>query len=206
MVNRAHSAWKDDNFTGVLLMDIKAAFPSVARGRLFHAMKAKRMDGDIIRSTENFLSDRTVEMVIEGNVLQSRPVEASVPQGSPVSPILFAIHTAELIKWVVERVQGVKGLSFVDDLGWVATGNDVNQLVWTLEACAAQSIESARRRDLQFDTAKTDAALLTRRRSHQTHLQPKLSAKIKVGDGFVRFNQVATRWPGVWMDAHLTFK
>jgi hypothetical protein len=30
MVDRAHSAWKEDNITGVLLMDIKAAFPSVA--------------------------------------------------------------------------------------------------------------------------------------------------------------------------------
>jgi hypothetical protein len=38
MVDRAHAAWKEDNITGVLLMDIKAAFPSVARGRLIHAL------------------------------------------------------------------------------------------------------------------------------------------------------------------------
>jgi len=126
MVDRAHATWKEDNITGVLLMDINAAFPSVARGRLIHAMMAKKIDGDLIRWTESFLSERTVEMVIEGNVLQSHPVEAGVPQGSPVLPILFAIHTAGLIKWVEERVQA-KRLSFVDDLGWVATGKDVNQ-------------------------------------------------------------------------------
>jgi len=79
-------------------MDIKAAFPSVARGRLVHAMKGKRIDGDLIRWTESLLSDRTVEMVIEGNVLQRHPVEAGIPQGSPVSPILFAIYTAGLIE------------------------------------------------------------------------------------------------------------
>jgi hypothetical protein len=61
-------------------MDIKAAFPSVARGRLIHAMKAKKIDGDLIRWTESFLSERTVEMVIEGNILQSHAVEAGVPQ------------------------------------------------------------------------------------------------------------------------------
>jgi len=83
-------------------------------------------------------------MVIEGNVLQSHPVEAGVLQGSPVSPILFAIHTAGLVKWVEERVQA-KGLSFVDDLGWVATGKDVNQVVEKLETCAAESIEWASR-------------------------------------------------------------
>ena len=43
----------------------------------------------------------------------------------------------------------------------------------------------ASRRDLQFDTAKTEAALFTRRRGHKMHLRPKLTAKIKVGDSFV---------------------
>jgi len=191
MVDRAHATWKEDNITGVLLMDIKAAFPSVARGRLSHAMKARKIDGDLIRWTESFLSERTVEMVIEGNVLKSHPVEAGVPQGSPVSPILFAIHTAGLIKWVEERVKA-EGLSFVDDLGWVATGKGVNQVVERLEAREAESIEWAKRRDLQFDTAKTEAALFTRRRGHKKHLQPKLTAKLKVGNGFVRFNKEAT--------------
>jgi len=47
MVDRAHATWKEDNITGLLLMD-KAAFPSLARGRLIHAMKAKKIDGDLI--------------------------------------------------------------------------------------------------------------------------------------------------------------
>jgi len=98
------------------LGELECGFP-FPRSKPGWGRKAKQIDGDLIRWTESFLSDRTVEMVIEGNVLQSHPVEAGVPQGSPVSPILFAIHTAWLIKWVEERVQGVEGLFFVDDLG-----------------------------------------------------------------------------------------
>ena len=79
-------------------------------------------------------------------------------------------------------------------------------MVEKLEACAAESIELTSRRDLQFNTAKTEAALCTRRGGHQKHLRPKLTAKIKVGEGIVRFNKQATRWLGVWMDAHQTFK
>jgi len=186
-------------------MDIKAAFPNEVRGRLIHAMKAKQIDGDLIRSTGSFLSHRTVEMVIEGNVLQCHPVEAHIPQGSPVSPILFATHTAGLIEWVEESVQD-EGLSFVEDLGWAVTGKDVAEVVRKLEACPAESIDWASRRDLQFDTAKTEAALFTPRRGHRKHLQPKLTARIKVRDGFVRFNTEATRWLGVWMDPHPTLK
>jgi len=81
-------------------------------------------------------------MVIEGNVLQFHPVEAGVRQCAHVSAFLFEIHTAGLPKWPAERVQ-VKGLSIVDDLGWVATGKHGNQVVDQLEACAAESIDLA---------------------------------------------------------------
>jgi hypothetical protein len=66
-------------------------------------------------------------------------VEAGIPQGSPVSPILCAIHTAGLINWVEERVQAV-GLSLVDNHGWVPTGMDAIQVVESLQAFAAESI------------------------------------------------------------------
>jgi hypothetical protein len=205
MVDRAHAAWRDGHIAGVLLMDIKAAFPSVAKGRLVNLMKVRQMDGDLMRWTETFLLERTVEMIIEGNAMERHPVEAGVPQGSPVSPILFAIYTAGLIKWVKEHASA-EGLSLVDDLGWVATGSDVNHVVTILERCAAKSVEWAIRRGLQFDSAKTEAALFKRRRGHKKHLRPKLTTKIRVGDGFIRFNRKPTRWLGGWMNAHLTLK
>jgi len=102
IVDRAHSEWNDDKLTGVLLIDMKTACPSLARGRLIHAIKAKWIYGDHIRRTESILPDSTADMVIEGNILQTHHVEAGVPHCSPVSPILFAIHTAGLIQSVEE--------------------------------------------------------------------------------------------------------
>jgi len=55
MVDRVHSAWKEDNISVVLVMDIMPAFPSVTRGRLIHAIMAKRIDGDLSRWTESLL-------------------------------------------------------------------------------------------------------------------------------------------------------
>jgi len=68
-------------------------------------------------------------MVIAGNGMERRAVEAGIPQGSPVSAILVAIYTSGLIKWVKERVSGIEGLSFMHDLGWMATESDVTQVV-----------------------------------------------------------------------------
>jgi len=133
MVGREHAAWTNGHITGVLLMDIKAAFPSVAKGRLVYLMKVRQMDGDLIRWTESFLSERMVEMIIEGNANERHPVEAGVPQGSPVSPIIFALYTTGHIKWVEEYISEAEGLYCVDDLSSLATGNDVNQVVTVLE-------------------------------------------------------------------------
>jgi hypothetical protein len=80
-------------------------------------------------------------MVIEGSVIERSPVEAGIPEGSLVSLILFAIYTSGLIKWVEERVSGIEGLTFVDDVGWMTTGSDVGQVVRKLASCARESID-----------------------------------------------------------------
>jgi len=164
------------------------------------------MDGDLVRWTESVLSERKVEMIIEGKAMERHPVEAGFLQRSPVLLILFAISTSGLIKWVEEYASEAEGLSFGDDLGWVATGNDVIHVVSILDRCAARSIEWASRRGLQFDTAKTAAALFPCRPGHRKHVRPKLTAKKRVRTGSIRFTAQATRWLGVWMDVHLTLK
>jgi len=67
--------------TGVLLMDIKPAFPIVATARLFNLMNVRQIDRDLIKWMESFLSERPVEMIIEGNAMERHPVEAGVPPG-----------------------------------------------------------------------------------------------------------------------------
>ena len=75
------------------------------------------MNGDLIRWTENFLSESTVEMILESNVMERHPVVSGVPQGSTVSPILFAIYTSGLINCLKWFVSEAEGLTCVDDHG-----------------------------------------------------------------------------------------
>ena len=48
MVDRADAAGTNGHITGVLIMDVIAAFPSMATGRLINLMKAKQTDRDLI--------------------------------------------------------------------------------------------------------------------------------------------------------------
>jgi len=127
MVDRGHAAWTNGHITGVLLMDITAAVPSVAKARLVNLMKVRQMDVDLIRWTEGFPLESTVRMILESNAMERHPVEAGILQGSPMAPILFTINTSGLIKWVREYVSA-EGLSFIDDPSWAATGRDVNHV------------------------------------------------------------------------------
>jgi hypothetical protein len=63
MVNRAHAAWTNAHITGMPLMEIKAAFPRVAKRRLVNLINVRQLQGDRIRWTESFLSERTVEQL-----------------------------------------------------------------------------------------------------------------------------------------------
>jgi len=144
-------------------------------------------------------------MRIEAKARERPRVGSGVSQGPPASPILFTIYTSGLIKWVEEYISEFEGLCIVDDIGWVATGSNVNRVVTILEKCAAMSIQWANRRGLQFDDAKTEEVLFTRRYGNMKHLRPKLAAKVSVKNGIIRFNTQATRCLAVSIDTHVRF-
>jgi hypothetical protein len=61
--------------------------------------------------------DRKVQLVIDGHQGLEQPINSGLPQGSPVSPILFIIYVWGVFQAIEDRVPGVKPLSFADDIG-----------------------------------------------------------------------------------------
>jgi len=130
-------------------------------------------------------------------------VDTGIPQGSPVSPILFTVYLSGLFGYVEERVPGVKALSFVGDVAWTTEGETEDGISETLEQAAAAAQEWAEANAVTFDTQKTEAILLSRRRKRRTAATPR---GIQVAGHTVHFNAQATRWLGVWLDSQLTLK
>jgi retron-type reverse transcriptase len=89
-MNRTHIAWNNGQIVGLLLMDIKGAFDHVNHRRLLRTMVAKKLDGDLIEWTEDFLTNRTVQITVDGFDEEVSQINTGIPQGSPLSPILFA--------------------------------------------------------------------------------------------------------------------
>jgi len=80
------------------------------------------------------------------------------------SPILFTVYLFGLFGFVEEKMPGVKSLSFVDDVAWMVEGDGEDELSETLERAASAAQEWADPNAVTFDTQKTEAILLSRRR------------------------------------------
>jgi len=129
LMKRVEEAWGRGNTAAVLLMDVKGAFPHVAKGNLIKRMEEMGFEADLVRWVESFMEDRKVIMSMDGKEGDSMDVETGVPQGLPVSPVLFFIYLWGLFGQVEEKetVCGSEGISFVDDVAWVVEGEDVGE-------------------------------------------------------------------------------
>ena len=95
-------------------------------------------------------------------------------------------------------------LSFVDDLGFIASGNSVKEIVKALEKVAKEVIEWGRLNAVTYDMSKTEAVLFSKSRRQRLNKQLR-KAKIQVRSEKISFNKEATRWLGVWLDSELKF-
>jgi len=163
-MKRAEEAWGRGNTAAVLLMDVKGAFPHMAKGNLIKRMEEMGFEADLVRWVESFMEERKVIVSMDGKEGDSMDVETGVPQGSPVSPVLFVIYLSGLFGQVEEKEEecGSEGISFVDDVAWVVEGEDVEECTQRLEKCTAETRIWATKNACQFDIKKTEAMLFTR--------------------------------------------
>ena len=204
LVHTVQEKWEEKKLAAALFMDVKGAFDHVSKGQLLTRMIELGIDGDLVTWTGSFLTDRRVQLVIDGHDNKEREIETGIPQGSPVSPILFLMYISGVFNKVSETSPLVTSLSFVDDLGFIASGSSVKEIVKALEKVAKEVIEWGRLNAVTYDTSKTEAVLFPK--SHRQRLNKQLwEAKIKVGTENIPFNKEATRWLGVWLDSQLNF-
>ena len=77
-----------------MALDISKAFDRVWHAGLFHKLKSYGISGQIFGLILSFLSNRWLQVALDGKSSQEYPVNAGFPHGSILGPILFLLYVS----------------------------------------------------------------------------------------------------------------
>jgi hypothetical protein len=190
------TAWGHGAVASLLQLDIKGAFDTVNHTRLLHILAEKGYPIWFVRWISSFLEDRSVRLHFDGATASPRTLTTGVPQGSPLSPILFLLYISTLYE-ELER-DGLIIVGFADDTNLLVASRDVAENCRRLGR-AYQTCEAwASRHGMVFEPGKSELIHFTR--EHAASQQ-----RIRLGDAEVAPKE-STRFLGVWLDRKLRWR
>ena len=89
-------AFNRSRATRAVALDISKAFDRVWHAGFLHKLKSYGISGYIFGLISSFLSNRQLQVVLDGKSSQKYPAHAGVPQGSILGPTFFLLHINNL--------------------------------------------------------------------------------------------------------------
>ena len=124
LLERIYQAWNSDKVVTLLLLDVSGAYDKVSHPRLLHNLRKRSIDPNIIKWVESFLFNRTTVLKTSEHTTPRTPIATGIPQGSPLSPILYLFYNLDLIDVCNTRIDlNIIVIGFVDDIGLLTVGD-----------------------------------------------------------------------------------
>ena len=192
LVSKWSDALDQGTPTAVLALDIAGAFDRVWHAALVERLRSVGVSGALLQLLRDYLHERYMRVVHNGQQSAPQTVAAGVPQGSVLGPLLWNIYINDLLNLVPSA------MAYADDITVSlpfasgeeeATSSRLNSLLGRIE-------DWGRRWQVSFAPHKTQLLVVSRTRKHirlcynGTTLEPEDKIKIL----------------GVTYDSKLTFK
>ena len=100
-------------------MDISAAFDKVWHNGLLAKLEQIGISGAFLTIFKSYLSNRKQCVVVDGVKSDMLGIQAGVPQGSRLGPLLFLIYINDIVEGLESEI-----LIFADDCSLLASGLD----------------------------------------------------------------------------------
>lgn len=143
----------------MVTFDVKGAFNGVAGDVLIERLRRCRIPKPLVCWIEDFLKNRQAMVIVNGTSTDVAELQhASLPQGSPFSPIFYILFNADLVKSKIKKNRGA--IAFIDDyLAWV-TSDSIQSNVNLLQLQIIPHVES---------WAKANGTIFQAKKTHMTH-------------------------------------
>jgi ribonuclease HI/exonuclease III len=189
---RATSRKKKLLITTTVFLDIKGAFDYVKKPQLLKVLKGLGLPSKLITWVDTFMSKRQIQLAFEGQVGKITDLDTGVPQGSPISQVLFLIY----VKYITQKK--AYQLSYIDDFSLSATSTSARINCSILGSIIAELFSKAVDYQVQFEPEKTELI-------HFHNKRKPILDTIKIGDLEISPKKVV-RYLGIWFDSKLSFK
>ena len=186
------AAWLRGEVATVLLLDITGAFDNVSHTRLLHNLKKRRIGGNMANWILSFLSDRSTIISLPEFTSEVFKTGTGIPQGSPISPILYLFYNADLMEEDEGAGFRVTDLGYIDDIAKVVTGPNAELNCRRIEGIfAARENQWSKKHASKFAPAKfqlihfkkpgTRARQLNQREDDTVHLEDHIIRSQETG-------------------------
>ena len=136
-------------FVGALLIDISKAFDSISHAQLTQELSNIGCSASAINWFSSFLAGRCQRVKMGPLLAPWVPVQKGVPQGSPLSPLLFNIMVRHL-----PDVSEAEAFQFADDLTNAVADRDLSSLATKVIDTYSKVKEFCAHRDLAINLEK----------------------------------------------------
>ena len=111
---KVYPVWRDKKELSLVTFDVKGAFNGVAPDVLVNRLQECYIPEDLVCWIEDFTQNRKASVVVKGvtTSVSSLP-SVGLPQGSPLSPILYLFFYSDLVRSVINKNKGA--IAFIDD-------------------------------------------------------------------------------------------
>ena len=117
--------------TSAIFLDIEKAFDRVWHNGLRYKLAQLDTPPHLLKWVSNFLNNRKMQITINNKHSKTISVKYGVPQGSPLSPLLFLLYVADC---PIKSMTRCSGTQFADDLSICTTSRSVNLNIKNLQA------------------------------------------------------------------------
>ena len=189
--------------TTMLTLDIKGAFDAVLSGCLTQRLQDQGWPAKLVSWVTSFTNNWSACLRLGDFTSQAFQIPAGLPQGSPISPILFMLFIEPLFR--IGSVQARRGrFGYADDICQIVASPSLEANIKALEDIAAELQQWGSQEGLLFDLSKTEIQHFSRSCKDGNPPLQLLSAEGQHTIHPPKKNQ-ALRWLGVWFDRRLTF-
>ena len=134
LINNIETTKLNGHKTVALFMDICKAFDSVWHKGLIYKLYQRRCPKYIILLIDSLLQNRKLKVKIQNTHSNEFTPEQGLPQGSPLSPLLYNIYCSDMYDQNVEHIsQEQYLLQYADDTTLVAHGNALGNAMEKLQ-------------------------------------------------------------------------